>query len=96
MKEIKPEIKETPHFQTGSSRLSEDGSRQLNPIEPYIISGGRVTERCYFSHLTNCTNYKFTILPRYFGNEASFAEVFPKHVDDILSGNPDAKDILCV
>lgn len=95
MKNIKPEIKEKPYFSAGVASSFEEGSRPLNPIEPYIISGGLVTELCYFGHLAKCTKYKFNILPKFFGNEASYAEVFPRHIDEILSGNPDAR-IYCV
>ena len=95
MRTIKPEITENPYFSAETTAPTEDGTRQLNPIGPYIISGGQVTERCYFENLSKCTKYKFNILPKFFGNEASYAEVFPRHINDILSGNPDAK-IYCV
>ena len=95
MKIIKPEITEKAYFSTEATSLNEEGTRQLNPIGPYVISGGQVTERCYFEHLSKCTKYKFNILPKFFGNEASYAEVFPRHINEILSGNPDAK-IYCI
>lgn len=75
--------------------LLEEGSRQLSQTKPYIISGGQVTEHCYFSKLAILTKYKFNVMPKFFGNEASYADIFPKHIDEILAGNPDAK-IYCI
>lgn len=96
MRNLRPEVvNDERHFDNRSSLLLEEGSRSLNPVEPYIISGGDVTERCYFSHLANCSKYEFNVLPKFFGNESSYAKEFPKRINEILSGCPDAK-IYCV
>lgn len=61
----------------------------------FLISGGSNTERYYFTHINDTTEHKFNIKPRFFGNESSYTEIFPKRIQEILSTNNDAK-IFCV
>lgn len=73
----------------------DEGTRDMGPLYPFLISGGTNTERYYFIHINDTTDYKFNIKPEYFGNEASYPEEFPKRISMILKDNPDAK-IFCV
>lgn len=73
----------------------DEGTRDMAPLLPFVISGGRNTERYYFIHISNLTDYKFKIIPEYFGNESNYTEVFPKRIKKIQEKNTDAK-IFCV
>ena len=66
------------------------------PLAPFIVSGGRNTERYYFVHVNDLSiKYRFNIRPKYFGDESAYTEVFPLRIKEILSKNTDAK-IFCV
>lgn len=97
-REIVEGVEKQPYFETTAS-ISEseqyDGTRDLRELYPFLISGGKNTERYYFMHISNKTDYKFNIRPKYFGDESSYTEVFPKRIKEILSVNNDAK-IFCV
>ena len=80
---------EKPHFEK-IAELSDEGQRELNPLLPFIVSGGKNTERYYFNHISKLTKYKFNIEPKFCGDESSFAEVFPQRIDNILKNNIDA------
>lgn len=68
----------------------------MSPLYPFVVSGGKNTERYYFTHVSSISNkYKFNIRPKYFGDESSYTDVFPKRIAEILSKNVDAK-IFCV
>ena len=73
----------------------DEGKRDMGPLYPFLISGGRNTERWYFVHINDITDYKFNIIPKYFGEESSYTEVFPKRIKGILEKNIDAK-VYCV
>lgn len=97
-REIAEEIEKQPYFETITSiSKSEqyDGTRELRELDPFLISGGKNTERYYFMHINDKTDYKFNIKPKYFGDESSYTEVFPKRIKEILNVNNDAK-IFCV
>jgi hypothetical protein len=73
-----------------------DGTRDMFPLAPFVISGGRNTERYYFIHVNVLSaKYKFNIRPKYFGDESAYIEVFPMRIKEILSKNADAK-VFCV
>lgn len=72
-----------------------EGTRELRYVEPFVISGGKNTERFYFQHISALTQFKFNIEPKYFGDESRFATKFPKKIKEIFAGSPDAK-IFCV
>ena len=74
---------------------AEHGTREMGILYPFIISGGKNTERFYFKHINDLTDYKFNIKPEYFADESNYTEVFPKRIKEILSKNTDAK-IYCV
>lgn len=73
----------------------DEGKRDMGPLYPFLISGGRNTERWYFAHINDITDYKFNIIPKYFGDESNYTEVFPKRIKGILEKNTDAK-VFCV
>ena len=73
----------------------DEGTREIGPLYPFLISGGKNTERYYFTHINDITDYKFTIIPKYFGNEASYPEIFPARIKDIIKNNVGAK-VFCV
>lgn len=73
----------------------DEGTRDMGPLYPFLISGGTNTERYYFTHINDTTGYKFNIFPKYFGNEASYTEIFPERIKDIIKNNAGAK-IFCV
>ena len=73
----------------------DEGKRDMGPLYPFLISGGTNTERWYFVHINDITDYKFNIIPKYFGDESNYTEVFPKRIKGILEKNIDAK-VYCV
>lgn len=73
----------------------EEGLREMGPLYPFLISGGSNTERYYFTHINDITDYKFNIRPRYFADESNYNVAFPKRIREILKDNPDA-NIYCV
>lgn len=73
-----------------------NGTREMSPLAPFVVSGGKNTERYYFIHVNALSDkYKFNIRPEYFGDESAYTEVFPRRIAEILSKNADAK-IFCV
>ena len=95
-RKLAKEVKPKKFFIANSTSTGLDkGTRELSPLLPYIISGGEVTERYYFLHLSKESNYKFKVEPEYFGKESNFVQEFPKNIEKILGGNPDAK-IFCL
>lgn len=83
----------TPVAQTGDIG---EGTKEMYPLYPFVVSGGKNTERHYFIHVSAISDkYKFNIRPKYFGDESAYTEVFPKRIAEILSKNADAK-IFCV
>ena len=73
----------------------DEGKRDMGPLYPFLISGGTNTERWYFVHINDITDYKFNIIPKYFGDESNYTEVCPKRIKGILEKNIDAK-VYCV
>lgn len=96
-RELSPEKKSPPYFEKGDfpEEYAEEGSRIIGPLAPYVISGGLNTERWYFTHINDTTDYKLNITPKYFRDEANYTEAFPMRIKKILDKNPDAK-IFCV
>ncbi|MCS2793805.1 RloB family protein [Bacteroides faecis] len=95
------ELKESDkaHYFTPAEQPStehDDGTRDMFPLAPFVVSGGRNTERYYFVHVNDLSEkYKFNIRPKYFGDESAYTEVFPQRIKEILSKNADAK-VFCV
>ena len=88
--------KEKPtYFESEALPFENEGRREIQPLCPFVISGGQNTERYYFHHISETTEYKFNVVPEYFGMEASYTEFFPNRIRKILKDNPDAK-VFCV
>lgn len=73
----------------------EKGVRDMKPLYPFIISGGKNTEYYYFKHISDTSEYKFNLIPKFFCDESRYTEVFPTRIRYILKHNNDAK-IFCV
>lgn len=96
-REIAEGIEQQPYFKAVPALEIEqdDGTREMGELYPFVISGGSNTERYYFTHINDKTDFKFNIRPRYFGDESNYTEAFPKRIQEVLKGNHDAK-IFCV
>ena len=96
-RKLASETKQKRHFKANKGFSGQDqGTREMHPLLPFLISGGKVTERYYFKHLSKFDDkYKFHIKPEYFGKESEYTTEFPKRIDKILKGNPEAK-IYCI
>ena len=96
-REIAEGIKRQQYFEVPASSVLEqdDGTREMGELYPFLISGGSNTERFYFTHINDTTEYRFNIRPRYFGDESSYTDSFPKRINEILAANHDAR-IFCV
>ncbi|MBP5368925.1 MAG: RloB domain-containing protein [Bacteroidales bacterium] len=92
---IRDSVEEMPYFASKLEQRDLEGYRDMNPLFPFIISGGSNTERWYFNHISSKTNYKFNIYPQFFGNEANYTEEFPIRINKILRLHSDAV-IYCV
>lgn len=95
-KKLAKETKSKKYFLTRSTSSGmDDGFRDLFPSLPYVISGGKVTERYYFFNVSKETDNKFKVLPEFFGKESNFVKEFPKSIKKILRYDSTAK-IFCV
>lgn len=96
-RELAPDTVSSPYFEKNvmTIPIEEEGSREMGPLYPFLISGGSNTERYYFTHINDITDYKFNIRPRYFADESKYTEIFPQRIKEILDTNTDAK-IYCV
>ncbi len=90
-------IERQKYFEAVVTPLPEqdDGTREMGKLYPFLISGGTNTERYYFTHINDTTDFKFNIRPKFFGDESNYIEAFPKRIKEILNSNHDAK-IFCV
>lgn len=97
-REIAEGIEKQPYFEVVAAPQEseqDEGKREMGELYPFLISGGTNTERYYFTHINDKTDYKFNIRPRYFGDESSYTEAFPKRIREILETNNDAK-LFCI
>lgn len=95
-RKLAKEAKPKRHFISYVASVGSDkGTRDLFPSLPYIISGGKVTERYYFLHLSKESERKFKVIPEFFGKESNFVQEFPKDIKKILRGDSEAK-VFCV
>ncbi len=78
-----------------SSEPEDDGKRDMGPLYPFLICGGKNTERWYFVHINDITDYKFNIKPEYFGYESNYTDKFPDKISEVLKSNAGAK-VFCV
>lgn len=96
-KELAEVVEQQQYFEAvpAPSPEEDEGTRDMGPLYPFLISGGTNTERYYFTHINDTTEYKFNIRPKYFGNESSYPEIFPERIRDIIKKNVGAK-VFCV
>ena len=96
-RELAESVERQKYFESARTPSPEqdEGTRELGELYPFLISGGTNTERFYFTHINDKTDYKFNIRPRYFGDESNYTEAFPKRILEVLGANDNAK-IFCV
>lgn len=97
-REIAEVVEKRPYFEVVASNPvteRDDGTKDMGELSPFLICGGRNTERFYFTHINDKTDYRFNIRPKYFGDESSYTETFPKRIKEVLDANNDVK-IFCV
>lgn len=95
-REIAEGVKKQPYFASVAVASKQDvGTRDMGELYPFLICGGSNTERYYFTHINEKTSYKFSIRPKYFGDESNYTEAFPKRIKEILGTNKDAR-VFCV
>ena len=96
-RKLAKEMKPKKHFLSRPTYYVgvDEGTRDLFPSLPYIISGGEVTERYYFINVSKETDNKFRVVPEFFGKESGFVQEFPKNIRKILGKDAAAK-IFCV
>ena len=96
-RELAEVVEQQQYFEAvpAPSPEEDEGTRDMGPLYPFLISGGTNTERYYFTHINDTTEYKFNIRPKYFGNESSYPEIFPERIRDIIKNNVGAK-VFCV
>ena len=96
-RELAEVVEQQQYFEAVPAPSPEEyeGTRDMGPLYPFLISGGTNTERYYFTHINDTTEYKFNIRPKYFADESNYTEAFPKRIKEILNANTDPK-IFCV
>ena len=96
-RELAEVVEQQQYFEAvpAPSPEEDEGTRDMGPLYPFLISGGTNTERYYFTHINDTTKYKFNIRPKYFADESNYTEAFPKRIKEILNANTDPK-IFCV
>lgn len=94
-REIQKGEEERDFFPGESSVPTQGGQRELEPLTPYVISGGEVTERCYFEHLNKMIGHRLNLKPEYFGRESCYYDAFPEYIEKIRQMDGQAK-IYCV
>ena len=96
-RELAEGVEQQQYFETVQAPVSEpkEGTREMGALYPFLVSGGSNTERYYFMHVNDTTEYKFNIRPRYFGDESSYTDAFPRRIQEILATNHEAK-VFCV
>lgn len=96
-RELAEVVEQQQYFEAvpAPSPEEDEGTRDMGPLYPFLISGGTNTERYYFTHINDTTEYKFNIRPKFFADESNYTEAFPKRIKEILNANTDPK-IFCV
>ena len=96
-RELAEVVEQQQYFEAvpAPSQEEDEGTRDMGPLYPFLISGGTNTERYYFTHINDTTEYKFNIRPKFFADESNYTEAFPKRIKEILNANTDPK-IFCV
>ena len=97
---MKDLYEDSPHEAYFAKKLrptetGDDGTRELLPLDPYIISGGENTEQFYFKNVSKLTDYHFKVIPEYFGKESEYTVEFPIRIRNIVSQDSEVK-IFCI
>ena len=61
-REIAEGVEKQPYFEAVTvtqESEQDDGTREMGELYPFLISGGTNTERYYFTHINDKTDYKF-------------------------------------
>jgi hypothetical protein len=90
-RKLAEEIKRPKYFEGEIGISHKEGTRDLFPLSPFIISGGKNTERYYFQHINTIKVTSLNIVPKYFDKESKYTEEFPKRISVILQKHNDAK-----
>lgn len=67
-REIAEVVEKRPYFEVVASNPEterDDGTRDMGELSPFLICGGRNTERFYFTHINDKTDYRFNIRPTF-------------------------------
>ena len=75
-RKLAEEIKQPKYFKGKTNVSYGGGTKGLFPLSPFIISGGKNTERYYFQHINTIKGTSFNIEPKYFGKESKYTEEF--------------------
>ena len=62
-RELEENVEQKPYFEAVQtpSPETDEGTREMGELYPFLISGGSNTERFYFTHINDTTAYKFNI-----------------------------------
>lgn len=60
-RELEENVEQKPYFEAVQtpSPETDEGTREMGELYPFLISGGSNTERFYFTHINDTTAYKF-------------------------------------
>jgi hypothetical protein len=94
-RKLAEEVKKEKYFVATPTTSYKEGTKEISPLRPFIISGGEKTELYYFKHIKTIKGTSFNIEPKYFGKESNYTKKFPKRISEILKNHNDAK-IFCV
>jgi hypothetical protein len=94
-RDLAKEVKQPKYFESQIEKSSNEGTKEMAPLLPFVISGGKNTEYYYFKHINTIKGKIFNIIPEYFGKESEYTKEFPKRISEILKNHNDAK-IFCV
>jgi hypothetical protein len=94
-RDLAKEVKQPKYFESQIEKSSNEGTKEMAPLLPFVISGGKNTEYYYFKHINTIKGTSFNIEPEYFGKKSEYTKEFPKRISVILQKHNDAK-IFCV
>jgi hypothetical protein len=94
-RDLAKEVKQLKYFESQIEKSSNEGTKEMAPLLPFVISGGKNTEYYYFKHINTIKGKIFNIIPEYFGEESNYTKEFLMRINNILQAGKDAK-IFCV
>ena len=63
-RELAEVVEQQQYFEAvpAPSPEEDEGTRDMGPLYPFLISGGTNTERYYFTHINDCSkSYSFSV-----------------------------------